>query len=455
MTRTTRLTCLLIAVLPVVASSPLVGETTAAIAQEPSRSESCFVEHGETRDSVEHGSPWRAGDGWLQGSGIGNFLYGGRLLGEGDFTIAVRFDLTELDGTAASLVFGGNHFGFDGRGEKLFIEGPDLGSTRLLGPSSEHIRPGQPVQAEVIRRGGNLTFRLAGESILSVPFKTGFVGLVGVRPWRGTMRVFDFTASGNLIEDRNAILNLRLKLNEVSRVDLNGIELDVNSPPEGLVAHRDLGVLTASAVNGQVIYKRGDIVWVPRATVTPNGDYLVLFPYARGQWYQGKEMLAVRSTDKGRTWSDATVVFDAAQSHHGFVPLIPRGSKRIYAFGTQAIPGMVGDRKKGLHENAPIGFRYSDDDGHTWSAVELIKPIGDPGFRGMSCVRMCETPTATRSGQRFQETADGTGASPASSSPAFFRAVWADTTVARTSICLPTDRNCTCSWDSWARSSCT
>jgi hypothetical protein len=48
-----------------------------------------------------------------------------------------------------------------------------------------------------------------------------------------------------------------------------------------------------------------------------------------------------------------------------------------------------------LHENAPIGFRYSDDDGHTWSAVELIKPIGDPDFRGMSCVRMCETAAGT------------------------------------------------------------
>lgn len=354
-----------------------------------------FVDQGKPRDVIEQGAPWSAGKAWLQGSGTGNYLYGGRLIGEGDFGITVRFSLTELDGTAASLVFGGNHFGFDGRGETLFIEGPDLGPTRLLGPSVEYIKPGQSVEAQVIRRGKNLAFRLAGKEVLSVPFKTGSVGLVGLRPWRGTMRVFDFTASGNLIEDRNAILNLRLTLNEVSHIDLNGIKIDVNSPPEGLVTHRDLGVLTASAVNGQVIYKRGDIVWVPRATITPEGDYLVLFPYARGKWYQGKEMLAVRSADKGHTWSDATVVFDASQSHHGFVPLTPRGSKRIYAFGTQAIPGMVGDRKKGLHENAPIGFRYSDDDGHTWSAVELIKPLGDPDFRGMSCVRMCETAAGT------------------------------------------------------------
>jgi len=137
------------------------------------------------------------------------------------------------------------------------------------------------------------------------------------------------------------------------------------------------------------------MVWVPRATITPEGDYLVLFPYDRGRWYQGKEMLAMRSSDKGKTWSELAVVFDSSQSHHGFVPLIPRGSKRIYAFGTQPISGMVGDGKKGLQENCPIGFRYSDDDGHTWSDVTLIRPENDPEFTGMSCVRMCETDAGT------------------------------------------------------------
>jgi hypothetical protein len=46
-------------------------------------------------------------------------------------------------------------------------------------------------------------------------------------------------------------------------------------------------------------------------------------------------------------------------------------------------------------ENSPIGFRYSDDDGHTWSKVEMIKPINDPDFRGMSCMRMTETTAGT------------------------------------------------------------
>jgi len=183
-------------------------------------------------------------------------------------------------------------------------------------------------------------------------------------------------------------------------ISVGGMKIDLASLPKGLSLHRDLDILSATAVEGKILF-RSNFVWVPRATITLKGDYLVLFPEGEGQYYQGKEMLALRSSDKGKTWSEPAVVFDSSQSHHGFVPLIPRGTKRIYAFGTQALPGLgmnhhlkteAGNR---INENRPIGFRYSDDDGHTWSAVTLIRPVNDPEFTGMSCVRMCETDAST------------------------------------------------------------
>ena len=49
----------------------------------------------------------------------------------------------------------------------------------------------------------------------------------------------------------------------------------------------------------------------------------------------------------------------------------------------------------GLSENAPIGYRYSDDDGRIWSEVRIIRPKNDPDFRGMSVMRMTETDSGT------------------------------------------------------------
>ncbi|MDD4108978.1 MAG: sialidase family protein, partial [Prolixibacteraceae bacterium] len=138
-----------------------------------------------------------------------------------------------------------------------------------------------------------------------------------------------------------------------------------------------------------------------RAIKTPDGDYLLMFPnggHYGGAGKSGKkvnDMLAYRSNDKGKTWAGPTVAFDIDYNQHGFISLIPRGTKRIYAFGTQPIWGMYEPQKPGLHENAPIGYRYSDDDGKTWSEVRIIRPQNDPDYRGMSVMRMCETDFGT------------------------------------------------------------
>ena len=186
------------------------------------------------------------------------------------------------------------------------------------------------------------------------------------------------------------------------------LELGVKSPikistatlPKGLVADANLGLLRHRSLTGQVVHTareglRG--LFETRAVRTPKGDLLLLFPegnhYAAGE---GKvnDLLAYRSSDNGKTWKGPSIALDIDYSQHGFIPLIPKGASRIYAFGTQAIPSEY-SRDKGKFENTPIGFRWSDDDGHTWSDVSLIKPENDPNFLGMSVTRMCETDRGT------------------------------------------------------------
>jgi hypothetical protein len=177
-------------------------------------------------------------------------------------------------------------------------------------------------------------------------------------------------------------------------------ETPTSRPPAGLVLNEELGLLMHPALNGRLLHvNRHGGLFETRATVTPGGDYLLMFPDClpgkpHGHYGNRTEkvnnLVAYRSPDRGETWEGPTVAFDIDYNQHGFIPLIPRGTTRIYAFGTQPIWGNWSGE-----EDAPIGCRWSDDDGHTWSDVKLIEPANDPGFQGMSVMRMCETDAGT------------------------------------------------------------
>jgi len=183
-------------------------------------------------------------------------------------------------------------------------------------------------------------------------------------------------------------------------VNINGVTVRTNHPPPALRTLAGAGVVTTRGTVGQIIHRArwpelG--LYEARATRTPGGDYLLMFPDGGHYGHSDSkvnDMLAFRSSDRGYTWQGPTVAFGIDYDQHGFVPLIPRETTRIYAFGTQPIPAFR-SREEGLYENAPIGYRYSDDDGHTWSDVHLIRPENDPDFRGMSVMRMCETDVGT------------------------------------------------------------
>jgi Neuraminidase (sialidase) len=183
------------------------------------------------------------------------------------------------------------------------------------------------------------------------------------------------------------------------------VQVSLASLPAGLRVDEDLAlVLGIPVLTGQVVHEAAGSLFEVRATKTPGGDYLLMFPTncpgSKGNCHYGgngektNDMVAYRSCDGGHTWQGPTVAFDIDYNQHGFIPLIPAGSKRIYAFGTQPVWHSY-QRSHGLNENAPIGYRYSDDDGHHWSEVRLIRPENDPDFRGMSVMRMCETGNGT------------------------------------------------------------
>jgi hypothetical protein len=172
--------------------------------------------------------------------------------------------------------------------------------------------------------------------------------------------------------------------------------------PAGLHLLRAPGLVASTLIAGRVLHEaltddrpsRGVGVWDVASAITPGGDYLVMFP--EGGFYAGattkvNRMTALRSSDGGATWSDPFEAYPVDYNEHGFIPLIPRGTKRLYSFATQPVWSGYDPTVKHSVEDTPIGFRWSDDDGRTWSAVKLIRPENDPEFKGIARTRMCET----------------------------------------------------------------
>jgi len=126
-------------------------------------------------------------------------------------------------------------------------------------------------------------------------------------------------------------------------VTVNGIDIPASSLPKELVLDKSTGLLSVSAMKGQVVHRTQTRILETRATITPKGDYLLMFPegdhYAKSKGEKINSMMVCRSTDKGKTWSKPAVAYDIPYGQHGFIPLIPRGTQTIYCYGTQAVPG--------------------------------------------------------------------------------------------------------------------
>ena len=145
------------------------------------------------------GAKWKLTGGALAGGGMNNYLVAGKTLGGGDFSIRVKMSLDGLNGTAASLMIGANHFGFDGQGKKLFIEGDQFGKTRLLGDATKLIKPGKPFNAEVVRKGDSWTFLIDGKEVHRAKYRLDSIPMIAIRPWRANVQIYEFSASGKLI----------------------------------------------------------------------------------------------------------------------------------------------------------------------------------------------------------------------------------------------------------------
>ncbi|MDX9794621.1 MAG: exo-alpha-sialidase [Kiritimatiellia bacterium] len=134
----------------------------------------------------------------------------------------------------------------------------------------------------------------------------------------------------------------------------------------------------------------------PYVVVTSNGAWVCTLTTGKGlEGQQGQHVVATVSRDQGKTWSELVAIEpDSGPEASWVTPLLtPYG--RIYAFYTYngdnivTLPGS--ERRVRADTHGWYAFRYSDDEGATWSAQRFRIPVrvtdvdrGNP-WRGEVC----------------------------------------------------------------------
>jgi AraC family L-rhamnose operon regulatory protein RhaS len=134
---------------------------------------------------------------YLKGDSARNLAYASEEIAAGDFTVLGELMLDRLGDTAASLEFGPDRFGFDGREGCFFLEGETFGEAQFFDRSAEVIHEGVFFPFSLKRSGKELSMKVNGHPVFSIrddPKRA--IGRVGLRPLRNGIRVQRFEING-------------------------------------------------------------------------------------------------------------------------------------------------------------------------------------------------------------------------------------------------------------------
>ncbi len=309
--------------------------------------EAVFVRDGRPLAVRPIGRPWAKGEGYLECAGTGNFLEADKAIGTGDFHVTAELTIKNLSRSAASFVLGRkSHFGFAGGNNKMFVEGPLFrGGARFLETAEDLVTEDEPFVFEAARTGREIEFRIDGKSVFSTATDGAPIGRIALRPWRSTMRVHRFEASGKLI-------------------DLP--KLPDRTQPDGYtIPTLDISHQTRR----QVVVERGTAgkyLGHPTTVLMPDGKTLYCtYPLGHG----GPAAVLKRSDDGGRTWSERLPVPDnwATATNCPCIHRLtaPDGTERLFVF----------------EGNGAMRQARSEDGGKTWTPFEpngltcIVAPI--------------------------------------------------------------------------------
>ena len=306
-----------------------------------------YVKNGKAIAMQLKASKWKQFPSWIEGHGVGNDILSDSKILEGDFLLTAELRINNQRGSAASFFLGGNHFGFEGASETVFVSGPIFGGLKLMMPAPEVVPRGRWIRFEAERKDGMIYFRVNEKQIASAKSSIGFENF-GFRPWRSTMQV------------RECVVVGKTKKNQPAQ-------------PRGYtIPTIDL----ADQKHRQVVIDRetGQYLGHPTTVLLEDGKTMLIV-YPKGHGKGG--IVYKRSVDGGKTWGERLPTPKSWATSRE-VPTIHRvldasGKKRLIMWS-------------GLY---PARLAVSEDNGGRWSE---LKKVGDwGGIVVMGCLEELKT----------------------------------------------------------------
>ncbi len=324
-----------------------------------------IIANGKAENAIVMGEKWIQGEGFLECSGKGdnfsNMLYSSFYIQDNDFHIKARLSLEKIEGTTAIFWFFNNHFGFDSTSDKslyeesedsvygyrLFLFTPRHDSLVYLEPAIKHITPGEPFTFEAIRTDSIVSFLINGKIITEQPldfFSLPLKGTIAFRPWKNTMKVYDWSINGKFSE----------------------------LPNPNYVYH--------SGESGYSCFRLPSIVQTAKGT---------LLAFAEGRMGNCRDNYDVdivlkRSFDYGKTWNPLHVIWNDSLNTCSYpVPVVDKQSGRIALL----MMWNLGDdhwsaiRRRESKDTRRIFLSTSEDDGANWTfPKEITSSVKKPDW---------------------------------------------------------------------------
>ncbi|MCK5821953.1 MAG: exo-alpha-sialidase [Bacteroidales bacterium] len=268
-------------------------------------------------------------------AGADGDLFANSIVGPGAFQIKAKIRIKEIGGTAASFQLGKNYFGFDGRQNDIYLNGPIFGDEVIsLKANKEFIHSDICFDFEIIRIDSLIKFLIDSIEVHSVKYGGGFNGKMGFHPIRANMEISVFSASGNLIPVSLQPLGFTIPI-----IDLT------------------------NETNRQVVIDKKEDQYLghPTTVLLEDGKSMyIVYPEGHGRG----SIVMKKSKDRGLSWSERIEVPESWSSSKEVPTLYPtidkNGKKRIIMFS-------------GL---TPIRLAVSENNGKSWSELESIFDFG-------------------------------------------------------------------------------